>query len=156
MDEYTHDILGSYVYNEQIRPVTGKARISPEGYLEAVINEPSEKLTYTLEGSIIVLDKLMVIDAMEVSDNDSHILYYMEKDIAGPSEAEFDGKYIGQRYGDVYLTSDFEFDEGEGILTPDDIVKKLMSARVRGKEGSDIGRPAVMEFRRIKRYNSFQ
>ncbi|MGV8141252.1 MAG: hypothetical protein ACP5NW_02295 [Candidatus Woesearchaeota archaeon] len=143
-----YEIKGQYEYNEQVKYFKGVAAITEEGYLEAMITEEPDRKRYKLDGSLVILEDVMIIDAMEFfKDDGPRIFYYMEKKIKDPLSASLEGKYVGIRQ-DYQTTKDLIAEKSVESMTPDTIREMVKRISVSSK---DKRYNAVMELKKIKK-----
>jgi len=143
MEGYTHTVMGSYILNEQIINLIGKAKVSErEGNLEVILTESYYNKTYTLTGDIISDPDFIIIDIIEQTD-ENHIGPLILYNASNSSQSNFDGRYDGER-SEIYLSNPSE--EDLESLNLNELVDKTLSDGNMLKKG----RPATLIFRKIK------
>jgi hypothetical protein len=142
MEEYTHNVTGSYIFNEQIISLSGKAKVDERtGNLEVLLTELYDNKTYTLTGDIINTEDFTIIDMMENKDSDGPLIWY---NVANPSQSSFDGRYDGERSDNIYLTKP----KGEELEKKS--FKEIVNDTL--KEGIlENGRPTILIFQKIRK-----
>jgi len=145
MDQPNYDILGYYIYNEQVVKLTGKAQISDSeynqtkgAYLELKIFDTFKKKEYFFEGMIANLDDVIAMDVMEVQEKGTptsvpRAALYLTKSHA----SNIPGVYSGTRYEDLtikYILGDIFKDMNP--MTPENIRKIVNNTVVETKKGT--------------------
>lgn len=144
MEEYTHTVRGSYILNEQIIGLSGKAKVDEkEGSLEVIMTELYGNKTYTLTGDIINDPDFIIIDMIEEKDKD-HTGPLIIYNASNSSQSNFDGRYDGER-NEIYLSN--PSDENLESMNLSELVDKTLNDGNMLKKG----RPATLIFQKIRK-----